>query len=140
MRHLLEFLELLGLLIAMSDFFGFSPKVQAWINSKRRGFFFWLDARGNEKIVNSNAFAGTVSLASAVLLVWFCYASYTHAANAPVRSPPGLWSGLPLASDGIVSGRGAQRVVVTEVIEGRCSYERWGLHHMRRDRIRGFGW
>jgi hypothetical protein len=44
MRQLLEFLELLGLLIAMSDLFGSSPKVQAWINRKRRGFFFWLDA------------------------------------------------------------------------------------------------
>jgi hypothetical protein len=68
----------------MSDFFGFTPKIQDWINRERRGFFFWLDAKGNEKIVNSNAFAGTVSLVSSVLLVWFCYASYTHSANAPV--------------------------------------------------------
>jgi hypothetical protein len=80
----LEVLELLGLLIAGLDFLGISPKIQAWIDKRRRGYFFWLDAKGNEKIAFSNAFSGVISLASTVLLIWFCYASYTHDPAAPV--------------------------------------------------------
>ncbi len=66
------------------DFLGISPKIQTWIDKRRRGYFFWLHAKGNEKIAFSNAVSGVLSLASSVLLVWFCYASYMHDPAAPV--------------------------------------------------------
>jgi hypothetical protein len=82
MKILLQGLELLGLLIAAFDFFEISPRIQTWIDNKRYKYFVWLDDKGNEKFAYSNPIVGLLSLASAVLLVWFCYAAWTHAANA----------------------------------------------------------
>src|SRR5580658_7596585 len=76
MRIFLELLELLGLLIAALDFFEISPKIQDWIDKGRYKYFVWLDDKGNEKFAYSNPVVGILSLASSVLLVWFCYAAW----------------------------------------------------------------
>jgi hypothetical protein len=88
MRIFLELLELLGLLIAALDFFEISPKIQDWIDKGRYKYFVWLDDKGNEKFAYSNPVVGILSLASSVLLVWFCYAAWT---NSPTALPLLAW-------------------------------------------------
>jgi hypothetical protein len=84
MHPVLVILEVLGLLMAALEFFGLSPKVQAWIDKYRRKYFDWLYLKGHEKILGSTLFVLLVNIPAFVLLPWLLYAAITKSAVAGI--------------------------------------------------------